>query len=357
MLKSMLVRSVLVAMGLAPAALAEPGAVYTLTNAAGANAVLAYDRGADGRLSNSRMFPTGGFGMGAGLGSQGAIVLSEDHRWLLAVNAGSDDVTVFSVDDDSLTWRSKTPSGGDQPVSVTLHGDAVFVLNAGGAANVQGFQLTATGALVPLPGTHAALSGAAPAQVSFNDRGTALIVTGKDSNTLETFLLDDGQITGHTVTASAGATPFGFAFAHQERVIVSEAFGGAPGLSAVSSYQLERDGRLRLITASLGTTQTAACWVAVTRDGKFAFAANTGSSSISSYAVGERGDLTLLEAVAGETPPGTAAIDLALSGNGRFLYALASGTLSVFGVAGDGSLTPVTVLFGLPPASVGLAAR
>jgi|SRR5690242_9445116 len=356
MFMSLLRRSLLVVLELAPAAFAQTGAVYTLTNAAGANAVLAYDRGADGRLTNGRMFPTGGSGLGAGLGSQGAVILSEDHRWLLAVNAGSDDVTVFSIDGDSLTWRSKTASGGDRPISVTLHGDTAFVLNGGGTANVQGFQLTAAGSLIPLPGALAALSGAAPAQVSFNDRGTALVVTGKDSNTLETFQLDGDRIGGHTVTASAGATPFGFAFAHRDRVIVSEAFGGAPGQSAVSSYQLDRDGKLALITASLGTTQTAACWVVVTRDGRLAFAANTGSSSISSYAIGEEGQLVLLQATAGQTPPGTAAIDLALSGNGRFLYALASGTLNAFGVSG-GVLTPVSTLFGLPASSVGLAAR
>ena len=357
MLKSLLGRSLFFAVALAPGAFAEEGAVYTLTNAAGANAVLAYDRSADGRLGQARTFPTGGTGSGAGLGSQGAIALSEDHHWLLAVNAGSDDVTVFSVDGDALTFRSRTASGGTRPISVTLHGDSAFVLNAGGAANVQGFQLTPAGALLPLSGAHALLSGSAPAQVSFNDRGTALVVTGKDSNTLEVFLMDGGQIGGHTVTASAGATPFGFGFAHRDRVIVSEAFGGAPNLSAVSSYELDRDGRLTLITASLGTTQTAACWIAVTRDGRFAFAANTGSSSISSYAIGERGDLTLLQGAAGQTPPGTAAIDLAVSGNGRFLYALASGTLSAFSVGADGNLTPISTSFGLPPSTVGLAAR
>jgi 6-phosphogluconolactonase (cycloisomerase 2 family) len=346
-------------LGIAPQVLsAAPGAVYTSTNDAGANEIVAYSRTADGGLGSPQYFATGGMGTGAGLGSQGAIALSESGQWLLAVNAGSDDITVFSVrSNGSLKARSRTPSGGDMPISIALHGDMVFVLNAGNP-RINGFRLTHDGELEAIPGAVGTLSGAGPAQVSFDDHGTTLVVTDKASNIIETFTFGQGgNLMGPFVTTSSGATPFGFSFGHRDILVVSEAAGGAPGASTVSSYWLGDDGTLVPITVALPTTQTAACWVAVTRNGKYAYTANTGSSSISSIAVGRNGALTLLNAAAGSTGAGTAAIDLAFSVNDRYLYALASGSISAFEVMSDGSLTPVGTVGGLPMTAVGLAGR
>jgi len=78
------------------------GAVYTLTNAAAGNEVLAYDRSADGSLSFQGSYSTGGFGSGAGLGSQSAVILSRNNQWLFAVNAGSDEISVFAVNANGL---------------------------------------------------------------------------------------------------------------------------------------------------------------------------------------------------------------------------------------------------------------
>src|SRR5690606_4871197 len=137
---------------------------------------------------------------------------------------------------------------------------------------------------------------------------------------------------------------------------VSDASGGAQRTSTVSSYIAGEDGGLERVTAALATGETAACWVAVTRNGKYAYVANAGSGSISSVRVGRDGTLTLLEAAASRTPPGTAAIDLALSNNSRYLYSLAGGTISVFRVTGSGELLPVQVATGLPTSTAGLTA-
>jgi hypothetical protein len=51
-----------------------PGAVYALTNSTAGNAVV-YDRGGDGSLSPAGSYATGGAGTGAGLGSQGAVIV------------------------------------------------------------------------------------------------------------------------------------------------------------------------------------------------------------------------------------------------------------------------------------------
>ncbi len=74
-----------------------PGAVYTLTNQVAGNAVAVFTRGADGRLTAAGTVATGGTGTGASLGSQSAVSLSNDGRWLFAVNARSNDVSVFAV--------------------------------------------------------------------------------------------------------------------------------------------------------------------------------------------------------------------------------------------------------------------
>ena len=149
------------------------GAVYVLSNQASGNAVLAFARAADGTLSGPATYPTGGLGTGAGLGSQGALVLTDNARWLLAVDAGSDGVSAFRVDASGLTLTDHVASGGDMPISVTAHGRHVYVLNAGGASNISGFRLSTSGDLTPIAGSTRPLSGAGtgPAQIEFSPDG------------------------------------------------------------------------------------------------------------------------------------------------------------------------------------------
>lgn len=337
---------------------ARVGNVYTLTNAPGGNEVLIFDRWSDGSLRADGSAPTGGLGTGAGLGSQGALIL--DGRWLLAVNAGSDDISVLNTR-ASLQVRDVEPSGGDMPISVTIHGHLVYILNAGSGGNISGFRIDKQGDLTPIPGSTRPLSSAnsGPAQIEFSPRGDWLIVTEKDTNLILAYPVEGGLAGDPVVTASAGATPFGFAFGKRQRLVVSEAFGGAPNGSALSSYALENDGLLATISASVGTQQTAACWVVISKNGKFAYTTNTGSNSVSAYAIGHDGSLTLIgNGVAGMT--GAGPIDMGLSHNGRFLYTAntGDGSISAFAVSNsDGSLTPVHGVFGLGAGIVGLAAR
>ncbi len=337
-------------------AMAQNRAVYTMTNSAGGNAVVMYDRGADGRLSGPVVVGTGGYGTGSGLGSQGAIALSESGHWLLAVNAGSNDITVFQIGHNGLTVADRQPSGGIMPISIAMEHDLVFVLNAGGSANISGFRLSAKGNLVPVTGSTRVLPGMAPAQVSFALHGAVLVVTEKGTNTIATFPVDDGMIGSASTHASAGATPFGFAVAKFNLLVVTEAAGGAPNGSTITSYRAEKDGSVTAVTSALATGETAACWAAITDNGKYAYIANTGSSSISSLEIGQDDSLTLLKAAAGHTPSGTPTVDLAFSVNSKFLYALAGNTVSVFRVANDGSLAALQTVM-LPASAVGLAAR
>lgn len=340
------------------------GSVYTMTNAASGNAVLIYRRAADGTLTPDGSAATGGLGSGGGLGNQGGVVLADAGPWLLAVNAGSNTISVFRVGGDgSLTWTSMVASGGTLPISLTISGDLVYALNAGGSGNITGFRLDHGGGLTMVPGSTRPLSGAGvdPAQIAFDPRGRVLVVTEKATNRITTYLVgSDGLASAPHVNPSNGATPFGFAFSGTGALIVSEAFGGAADASAASSYEVNADGSLQLLSGSVPTTETAACWFVVTANGRFAYTSNTGSGSISGYAV-RQGGLSLLDpdGRTGITGAGTAPIDLALSRNSRFLYALNSGnqTIAGFSVGADGSLTAIGAVSGLPASANGLAAR
>jgi 6-phosphogluconolactonase len=337
------------------------GAVYVMTNQAAGNQVRMYARSTDGSLGTFTAFGTGGTGTGAGLGSQGALTLSNDGGWLLAVNAGSNDVSVFRVGNSGLTLTDREPSGGTTPISVTVNGSLVYVLNAGGTNNITGFQLSGGGQLSQLSGSSRPLSTASPgpAQVQFTPDGNQLVVTEKATNRILTYNVgSDGRASQPTVHAASGVTPFGFAFAGRDILAVSEAFGGAANASAASSYSVGR-ASFSVVSASVPTTETSACWAVATQSGRFVYISNTGSGTVTGYSVASDGALTRLDADGVTGVTGGAPGDPAMSHDSRYLYVLTGGVLAVraFAVAPDGSLTPVAGISGLPAGSAGLAAR
>jgi hypothetical protein len=235
------------------------GKLFISTNSPAGNTVLIYARSVSGPAVLRGSVPTGGQGTGAGLGSQGAVTLSHNGRWLFVVNAASNTVSTFEIRARGLELRSVADSGGLMPTSVTENDGLVYVLNAGGSGNVTGFR-NGRGVLQPVAGAVGTLSantGTAPAQVGFSDDGSVLVVTERATGRLTTFLVnEDGTLDYKTVSISSGAVPFGFAFTKRDVLIVSEAAG-----STVSSYQFDDNSAVpRLLTASLATTQGAACW-------------------------------------------------------------------------------------------------
>lgn len=337
------------------AADAAPGAVYTLTNAAAGNAVAIFARAADGTLAAAGTVATGGSGTGAGLGSQGALAISGDGRWIFAVNAGSNDVSVFRVGEQGgLTLAARVPSGGTQPISAAVRGNILYVLNAGGSGDIAGFAIGTDGALTPIPGSTRALSGPAvgPAQVAFSPDGRFLVVTEKNTNLIDLFPVGSNGVAGAATTvASSGSTPFGFSFGLRDGLFVSEAGGTA------SSYVLDRDGSLVSVSRAVDTHQGAPCWLVVTADGRFAYTANAHSGTISGLAVGTDGSLSLLDADGVTATVGGGNIDLALSVNSRYLYQLRGGSITALAIGADGSLTTLGVVDGLPASVSGLVAR
>ena len=345
--------------GSAAAGPSRGAAVYTQSNAVAGNAIVAYDRAKDGSLTPAGSFATGGTGTGSGLGNQGAVVLADNGRFVFVVNAGSNDVSVLEVGKDGLSLTDRKPSGGTRPISLTVHGELLYVLNAGTPANITGFRVGHDGTLDPLAGSTRPLSGPAvgPAQVSFSPDGDTLVVTEKGTNQIDVFRVGKkGLAEAPTTVASSGMTPFGFDFDSRGNLIVSDAFGGAAGASELSSYNVSDVGVLSVVTPHAADGQTAACWVVVTKDGRFAYTTTTGSANVSSYTVGKDGSISLLNGNAGGT--GAAPIDVALAAGSRFLYTLDAGAhgISAFGVGKDGSLGAIGGPSGLPAGAVGLAA-
>jgi 6-phosphogluconolactonase (cycloisomerase 2 family) len=341
------------------------GDVYVMTNQPAGNSVMVMHRDAAGMLTLVGSFASGGNGAGTGadpLGSQGSLVLSEDERLLFTVNAGSNSVSEFAVFGDYLKLLNTAPSGGVMPVSVAVKHGLVYVLNAGGSPNISGFFIDPeTNRLIPLPGSTQDLPGgatAAPAQVSFSPDGSVLVVTEKGTNLIDTFKLDHGLALAGVSFPASGTTPFGFAFGFDNAAIISYA-GSGSGTAALSSYEVNDNGDLVLITPALGDTQSAACWVVIPSNGRFAYTSNTASGTISSYAVSFGGSLTLMNITAAATGAGSVPIDMALSGDSRFLYVRTAGNggISGFRIAPDGSLTMIAAATGVPAGAQGVAAR
>lgn len=347
-----------------------PSVIYTMDNAASANHVLIYRQDNHGALQSAGSVATGGTGTGTSLGlpDQNSIVLSHDGRWLFVCNAGSDSVSVFSTD-GGLQLVDQVNSGGQMPLSLALHHNLLYVLNAGGLVggkdNVTGF-FFADGRLLPLPDSTRALNAdnTGPAEVAFTRDGNNLIVTERLTNQIVTFNVgDDGRIIGNQPQAfnSAGIDPFGFAVSRDNKVFVSEATPGVNNGSTASSYDISDNGDLNVVSAAVPTRQSAACWLTLTPDDRFAYTANAGSGTLSGFRVGFDGSVTLLEpnGVAATVGSGSHPVDMATSPDGQFLFSLANGngTLGAYKIGEDGSLESLGSVSGIPTTAAGLAAQ
>lgn len=340
--------SVAIALGLPGSAFAQSSKllpnldssyIYVMSNDIHANSVAVLKRTVFGGLDKVAVVPTGGAGVGVGtttpppdpLGSQNALLKSDDGRWLFATNAGSNQVSVFAIRGGQLSLTDVIASGGTYPVSVAQRGNRVYVLNAAGVSNVAVFALNANGHLAavanetrvigtdqPLVGNQPNV-GMTPAELQLTPDGQWLTVSVKDASArgwFELFSVDrHGDLAQDpTITPSNDAQPFGFAFDARGRLITSEAAG-----SAASSYTVTRSGRLQAVSSDVANGQAAACWLAVS--GRYAFTANAGKGNISAYRIGEDGVLSLIgNGVAATLESGAAPTDLKVSPDGLLLY-------------------------------------
>lgn len=364
----------------APAALgsASPGAVYAMTNDATNNQVVVLNRRADGTLTPAGSFPTGGQGSGTFENSANGLILGEQspnnlnggNKYLYATNAGSDDITVFRTTNAGLEITDREPSGGDHPISVTVHDNTLYVLNggasncSGGTPTIVGFRMSPKGELTPIPGSTRPVSGGANsgcAQISFTKDGGVLVVTQRQADIIDTYVVDRGTglTTGPIANQTTGVGPFGFSFTQRGQLLTTENFGAAPLQGGAASYEVGRDGVLTPLGPTERNGRSDTCWLVNTDNGRYAYTTNFQSGDISSFRVQPDGTLILLNPTAAVI--GIGASDEALSGNSRYLYArnAIQGTISVFEVENDGSLSRLQDIVALPPggAAIGIAAK
>jgi 6-phosphogluconolactonase len=333
--------------GGASAASSVVGHLYVNDNTAGANTIAGFDRHADGTLTPipGSPFPTGGAGTGHGIGAQGALQQTSDGRYLIAVDAGSNQISVLRVGPDGSlkpVGGGSVDSGGLEPLSIAVHGNLVYVANAGpGGSNYTGFTLNPGGHLRPLANsTYTLPDAASPGDVLFNGDGTKLVGTRVGTSQIDSFSVgSDGLLTaaaGSPFTAQ-GLGPFGSEFRPTDpaQLFVSNAHDGA-GNGTVSAFSDASDGSLSSIGASpYPDAQTAPCWVEISHDGNYLFAVNTASGSVSRYAIATDGSLSLL----GSTPISgtqTGAFDARLSPDGSTLFVVEDGAAAIGAFAVNG---------------------
>ena len=347
------------------------GHVYVNDNTKGENTIAAFDRHSDGSLTPipGSPFAAGGQGTGTIVGSQGALQVSSDGRYLLAVDAGSNEISVLRIRPDGTLARvqgSPVDSGGFEPISIAAHDHLVYVANEGNKAtgtgsNYTGFTFNAGGHLTALPGSTIPLpSTANPGDILFNPTGTNLIGVEVGTTDPNTFRIDsftvgeDGRLIAAAGSpyAAQAAGPFGSEFspADPSRLYVSNAHGGMNN-GSVSAFHVSPNGTVTSIAASpYADGQTAPCWVEITHDGAHLFAVNTGSTSISSYRIQSDGSLSYVTTTTFKSGNGIRPFDARLDPSGADLYVVdaALNAVSAFAVDGGSLIELAGSPFALP---------
>jgi 6-phosphogluconolactonase len=349
---------------LANASFVDKTVVYAMSNENSTNRIFSWYVGDEGNFTPLGVYSTRGQGSGTNeaplsgpvdgidpLGSQGSVTISPNGRWLYAVNAGEGSVSVFRVlQSGRLVFASKMNTGGKVPVSVTSNGTWVVVANVNSPGqrypsnlatffqSPSGF-LTATSTLTPLSGP-----GARPSQVSFTPDGTQLVVTERETNTIDVFDVHlDGTLGLATTVPSVRTGPFGFGFAGNA-LVVSEAAPGDPLGSSASSYLFNPPGgaSVSVISGGVLNGQLASCWTTINPAGNRAYLSNTVSQTISSYTIGANGALTLREPaiISGASP-----IDSGINARGRLFFQLLGekSAIVVYGVDANGDLNFIRI--------------
>jgi 6-phosphogluconolactonase (cycloisomerase 2 family) len=329
--------------------------LFVQTNNPAGNQILVYRLAEDGALTLAETVNTGGAGGrngGAGsdpLTSQGSLVYDAQHGLLIAVNAGSNTVSVLGFDNYRLSLRQVLASGGIFPVSVAVHGDLLYVVNAHEAGAITGYRIsggqfhpiedsTRSLGLTPVTGPEQFLN--TPGQIGFTPDGQQLIITTKANGSLiDVFAVGaDGRPSGTFVANPAGTPlPFGFIFDDHGHLVVTDAV-----ISALSTYTARSDGHVEQI-ASQPDGGMGMCWVAHVA-GNF-YVADNASRNITGYHIDPAGKPTVFTQA--ETRDGP--IDLVGTRDGQFLYVEVGGAGGVdgFRIKPDGTLTQIVTLTGL----------
>ncbi len=327
----------------------SPGhALFVQTNDPAGNAIATFDRHADGTLTYVTSYATGGNGArakGAGsdpLASQGSLALIPDAGLLIAVNAGSNAISVFAVDGDRLRLEQVLSSGGPFPTGIAVHDNLLYVLDAGGQGYTSGFRIAGR-LLHPIEGSTRSLGLAnttppfflsSPAQAGFTPGGDHLIVTTKTNSTVDVFSVGpDGRLSAAQVQNPEGGVPFAFVFNGAERLILNFA-----ATSSLQAFTVNPDDTITAAGALVSDGQAAACWVTATRG--YDYVSNTATGDVSQFQV-SGSSVTLVNPVAASGISGPT--DSAAAGGFLYVQAGIGGSVHAFSIGSGGALTPIQV--------------
>ena len=340
------------------------GAVFTMTNAVHMNEVVMYSRSSSGQLTASGRFNTGGRGSGGTadpLESQNSLILTQDHSFLLAVNAGTGDISVFGVTNSGLNLLSVTPSGGGGPISLAVYHNLVYVINYVGNYHTAGFTLLPNGQLQGIVNSRQPLStlDVGACTIGFTPDGTKLVVTERISNKIDVFTVNsDGSLSNPVYNASAGVAPFGLEFTASGTLLVTETNGGPPAPGTTSSYSINPDNTVTVVSPKADAAGQATCWIRIANS--YAWVSDSATGNIGLFQIASGGALTSLGSVAASSAT-SVPVDSALSADGKFFYVFYAGLGKVFGysiASTTGALTPLTAAVAGAPSTgmTGLAA-
>ncbi|KAI0557867.1 WD40/YVTN repeat-like containing protein [Gracilaria domingensis] len=312
------------------------GGVYAMSNDVTENTIVTYARRPDGTLQLlDPAVKTGGKGAVISflpdtdtLSSTFALAITSDYRFVLAVNAGSNSVSVFKVMPDfNLRLVHVQHIFGFGPLSIAVSGKFVYVasVDADGKFDspksqegvLSGFILSASGKLIPLPGSRRDLTFR-PGGIKFSPDRRSLVVTSLSAsfNALENgsveelvvFSVNRKGLLSRTPVSSATSTELGNAEGRNlpaaigleivqsqgvQYVVVPEIrlFAGADGMAplpqagSVSTWRLDAKGRLFPVQLDVPTGpsvtagQLAPCWVEFSADLRNFWVSNTPSNS------------------------------------------------------------------------------
>ncbi len=319
--------------------------VISSTNDSIQNEIVGYRRNSNGKLDSLFTLSTFGKGINGPLRSQNSMLWTKEGKFLLVCNAGSNDVSVFKIDGENVTFLNKYSSGGQTPVSITQYKDFIYVLNSGHHGILSGFKITQDGTLNPIPGINIEVDTmvSGPAQASFTCDGSGIIITCRSSNKIIGFQMSkDGIPVGKTSISSNTEVPYGFDLDEDGKIFVTEA-----KQSGISVYQWKNGKELEKLFDLSKDLHTAACWIKLTKDRKYAFVADADPKNIAGFQIAKTGQCTLIKSDGKSSSTENTPTELTIVDD-QFLYvsSIRNSAIEVYQIDGSGNLIKIQKLDG-----------
>jgi 6-phosphogluconolactonase (cycloisomerase 2 family) len=354
------------------------GTVYVESNspAEDGNAVIAF-RYRDGRIlaDSARTYKTGGSGSqdltnSGPLDAEGQIAVNKDQTLLFAVNAGSDTIAAFNIEDDGTlepVQDSPFPSGGQAPVSVTVDGNTLFAANkaSDGRRNLDtsppsyvSFNINADGSLSPLSDPVTSPPGASPTQAFVPPGGDLLFSTELVGPWRAFQVKGEGKLveapgSPHKlepeVFAPRKPRPNVWAQGISKHPTKNLLYASVANTRKLVVYSYDDDGRLELVHSQLDPGATLPCWTEVSGDGRRLYTGNAGSQNISVYDIeSDPSNPIRIQQVKLKTAGNPWNFEIDPSGRYLFMVNMRAirrippdqgNTLHTFRIAGDGKLS------------------